>query len=152
MSSSTGSTINSPDGRAWSRCGSRVSNSRSRASWNATNIAGMVIGFVVFWPIGLFVLAWILSGRQVCDLPAAVRDMWSQLFNGVESRRHAGSNNIVFNEYQQTQHDRITEIKNEIRERARRFAEYREDIQRRRDQEEFDRFMASTPGTPGRSE
>lgn len=112
----------------------------------------MVIGFVVFWPIGLMVLAWILSGRHVRDLPTAVRDLWSRFFSQTESRFHGGTDNIVFNEYQQTQYDRISEIKNEIRERAKRFAEFREDIQRRRDRDEFDRFMASAPGSQNSSE
>lgn len=152
MSSSTGSTVDSPARPSWSRCSSRVSRPGNCARWNATNIAGMVIGFIVFWPIGLFVLAWILSGRQVRDLPAVARDVWSRVFNGMETRKNGATDNIVFNEYQQTQYDRISEIKNEIRERARRFTEYREDIQRRRDQEEFERFMASSPGASARGE
>lgn len=152
MSSSTGSTVDSSKHPSWSRCGTRYANNGSCARWSPTNIAGMVIGFVVFWPVGLVILAWILSGRHVRDLPAAIRDLWSRFFSKTESRFHSGTDNIVFNEYQQTQYDRISEIKNEIRERARRFTEFREDIQRRRDREEFDRFMASAPGSSGRGE
>ena len=152
MSSSTGSNADSSARPSWSRCGSRVSRQGNCVRWNATNIAGMVVGFIVFWPIGLFVLAWILSGRQVRDLPAAARNVWSHLFNGVQTQRHSATDNIVFNEYQQTQYDRISEIKNEIRDRASRFSEFREDIQRRRDREELERFMASSPGTQERAQ
>ena len=53
--------------------------------------------------------------------------------------------NVVFNEYQQTQYDRIREIKEEIKSRANRFSEFRMDAKRRADQEEFNRFMASGP-------
>jgi len=106
----------------------------------------MVIGFVFFWPVGLVILYWIIRGRDVRDLPAAAREKWSQMFG----RSKGGpSGNIVFEEYQQTQYDRIREIKEEIRERGRRFADFREDAKRRADQEEFNQFMASSPATNG---
>ena len=151
MSSSTGSNVDATAQLHWFNCSSS-NNSGGCARWSAANIVGMVIGFMIFWPLGLAILAWILSGRQVRDLPAATRDLWARFFSNGEARFHKGTDNIVFNEYQQTQHDRISEIKNEIRERARRFSEFREDIQRRRDQEEFERFMASAPSNSGRTE
>ena len=57
------------------------------------------------------------------------------------------SGNSVFNAFQQTQHDRISEIKEEIRDRARRFSEYRADAQRRADEAEFNQFMSNKPST-----
>ena len=116
------------------------SNER-RGRWTGFNIASMVVGFVFFWPVGLVVLYWILKGRDARDLPAAVREQWSQFRGGSYSR----SDNIVFNEYQQTQYDRIREIKDEIDSRAKNFAEFRNDAQRRKDEEEFNRFMSSSP-------
>ena len=109
----------------------------------------MVLGFVFFWPVGLLILAWIMSGRDVRDLPGVIQAMWSQFFGGqgMDSRFTSSTHNIVFNEYQQTQLDRIREIKNEIRERARRFKEFSMNAKRRADQEEFDRFMNSAPGS-----
>ena len=113
-----------------------------RGRWTGFNIAAMVVGFMLFWPVGLVVLYWILKGRDARDLPAAVREQWSQL-RGVSYSR---TDNVVFNEYQQTQYDRIREIKDEIDSRARNFAAFRDDAQRRKDEEEFSRFMASSPG------
>ena len=152
MSSSKESTADSTVELSWSHCGSRRGNKSGCARWSPINIAGLVVGFMIFWPVGLIVLAWILTGHHVLDLPAAIRDLWSRFFSSTESRMHSGTDNIVFNEYQQTQYDRISEIKNEIRDRARRFADYREDIQRRHDRKEFDRFMANAPGNSGTSE
>ena len=71
-----------------------------------------------------------------------MREQWSQFRGGSYSR----SDNIVFNEYQQTQYDRIREIKDETDSRAKNFAEFRNDAQRRKDEEEFNRFMSSSPG------
>ena len=47
--------------------------------------------------------------------------------------KDARSDNVVFNEFQQTQYDRIKEIREEIRQRSRRFAEFRVKANRARD-------------------
>ena len=116
----------------------------SDANWSASNIVALVLGFVIFWPIGLFFLYWILKGRQVRDIPRGMSNKWHQSKNGWTSRENT-SDNVIFNEYQQTQHDRIREIKEEIKERTRRFAEFRQDAKRRADEEEFHRFMNQSP-------
>ncbi|MCP4984037.1 MAG: DUF2852 domain-containing protein [Gammaproteobacteria bacterium] len=114
------------------------------ANWSVTNIVAMVIGFVLFWPIGLFILYWILKGRNVMDMRSHLSEKWNR-FKGNETSEASGKGNQVFNEYQQTQFDRIREIKDEIKERARRFADFRSDAKRRADEEEFRRFMDDSP-------
>lgn len=129
------------------RCAGKYGSDWGRkGSWTGFNIAAMVLGFVFFWPLGLVILYWIIRGRDVRDLPAAAREKWGEMF-GRGGHRH--SDNIVFEEYQQTQYDRIREIKEEIKDRGRRFAEFREDAKRRADQDEFNRFMASGPTANG---
>ncbi len=139
--SSTSGNVEHQGFQSWSRCGS---NSARTARWSGINIAAMVVGFVFFWPVGLVVLFWIMSGRQVQELPGAVREQWVHFFGGGKTPVEV-IDNRVFNEYQQTQYDRIREIKEEIKHRAQRFTDFRNDAQRRADQEEFDRFMASNP-------
>ena len=114
------------------------------AHWSFTNIAAMVIGFVLFWPIGLFILYWILKGRNVMDMRSHLAEKWHR-FKGNDAAEASGTDNQIFNEYQQTQFDRIREIKDEIKERARRFADFRSDAKRRADEEEFRRFMDDSP-------
>jgi hypothetical protein len=36
-----------------------------KGNWSGMNIAAMVIGFVLFWPIGLVLLYWNISGRDI---------------------------------------------------------------------------------------
>lgn len=141
MSSSRGSNVGHQGFQSWSR---GQDESGRTARWSGVNIAAMVVGFVFFWPVGLVVLFWIMSGRQVQELPGAIRGQWQHFF-GASKTPAEGINNRVFNDYQQTQYDRIREIKEEIKHRAQRFTNFREDAQRRVDQEEFDRFMASNP-------
>ncbi len=60
---------------------------------------------------------------------------------------HDVEDNVVFSEYQQTQYDRIREIKDEIKSRSKRFNDFRASAKRRADQEEFNQFMADSPST-----
>lgn len=124
--------------------GSRCCGFGASANWSIANIVAMVIGFVLFWPLGLFVLYWILKGRNIMDLRGHLAEKWSR-FKGNDSSEASGTDNQIFNEYQQTQFDRIREIKDEIKERARRFTEFRSDAKRRADEEEFRRFMDDSP-------
>ena len=124
--------------------GARCCGFGASANWSITNIIAMVFGFVLFWPLGLFMLYWIFKGRDVTDLRRHLAEKWNR-FKGNETAEGNGTGNQVFNEYQQTQYDRIREIKDEIKERARRFAEFRSDAKRRADEEEFRRFMDDTP-------
>ncbi len=117
---------------------------RCGGHWTGLNIAVMVVSFVFFWPLGLVVLYWTLKGRNVKELPGAIRERVGNL-TGLFGGDGHGTKNVVFDEYQQTQYDRIREIKAEIKERSDRFNEFRADARRRADQEEFERFMASSP-------
>ena len=127
------------------RTGSGQCRRSNKGHWSAANIGVMVIGFLLWAPLGFAVLLWSLFGYPIEELPGWLRDRWRQL------RGHTGgckrsSDNLVFNEYQQAQHDRIDEIKEEIRHRATAFSDFRTDAKRRRDQEEFDAFMGTNPG------
>lgn len=115
-----------------------------KGKWSGVNIAAMVIGFVLFWPIGLFFLFWILTGHDVLNLPSDLAGKWHQ-FKGKQSSNTGVTDNVVFNDYQQTQYDRIREIKEEIKSRARRFTEFKAAARRRADEEEFRQFMDDTP-------
>lgn len=114
---------------------------QSKGKWSPFNIVAMVLGFIVFWPIGLLLLFWILSGRDVRNLPAVIQRKW-RAFSQQRRRTSTddGSDNTVFNAYQQTQWDRIREIKGEIRERSKRFMDFRADAKRRTDEQEFSEF------------
>lgn len=141
MSSTSRSTVEQSRHGSGRSCGAGFG---CKGLWSGANIAAMVIGFVLFWPIGLLVLFWALSGRHVRDLPPAIGEKFRNL-TGQWGGTRRSSGNSVFNEFQQTQYDRIREIKDEIKERSNRFSEFRSDAKRRADEEEFSQFMASGP-------
>jgi len=143
MSSSHANTVEHNGYKSWSRCSGAFGKGVGRsAKWSGINIAAMVVGFVFFWPVGLVVLFWIMSGRQVQELPGAIREQWARMF-GHDGSSAEAVDNVVFNEYQQTQYDRIREIKEEIKSRSTRFTEFRMNAKRRADQEEFNQFMSA---------
>ena len=119
------------------------------SNWSAFNIATMVVGFIIFWPIGLLALCWIISGRDVQDLPDTIRRQWSRFTEDCSRSPGSGgpgvTDNVVFSEFQQAQYERIREIKEEIKARARRFREFRANARRRADEEEFNQFMSDPP-------
>jgi len=150
MSPSSSSAVESSSGRSWKNWERAAGKNCKKSQWSCMNIVGMVLGFILFWPVGLVILFWILSGRNVQELPAAIKRKWAEMFGGSKAMVSSDvddSGNSVFNAFQQTQYDRISEIKEEIRDRARRFAEYRDDAKRRADEAEFNQFMANKPST-----
>lgn len=133
---------------SWSKY-SRVERSNAGicttgGNWTGINIATMVAGFILFWPFGLFMIYWIMTGRSAQELPRMARGLWARMTGGL-GKGHRDSDNVVFNEYQDRQYDRIREIKQEIDERARRFNEFREAARRRVDEKEFNEFMNYAP-------
>ena len=147
MSSSSSSTINQSSHRSRGYC---CGGWGKKSNWGGFNIAAMVLGFIFFWPLGLFIMFWNMSGRSVKELPQDIRDAWTRLsgyWSNDNSFQHNGSSdNVVFNDFQDAQYDRIREIKEEIKERTNRFGEFRANAKRRADEDEFNRFMNDAPG------
>ncbi len=115
----------------------------AKGNWSGLNIAAMVIGFVLFWPLGLVVLYWNIKGRNLQDLPSAIQEKWNMVFSGVKNHKDSEGDNSVFDEFQQTQYDRISEIKEEIKSRASHFKIFKSDAKRQADEAEFKDFMSS---------
>lgn len=120
-------------------------NRRHKGGFSGFNLVAMILGFVFFWPVGLLIVFWICSGRHVRDLPDAIRELWERGFGGESKLSGAPTDNSVFNAYQQTQYDRIREIKEEIKSRAQHFSDFRANAKRRADEAEFNEFMKDSP-------
>lgn len=146
MSSSNSSTDHKSGARPFGFSGKRCNKN---SNWSPLNTAAMVFGFIFFWPVGLVILYWNITGRDVRDLPAATKEKWEMLRRKKSGNESSESDNSLFNEFQQTQYDRIREIKEEIKDRSNRFNEYRADAKRRADEEEFNNFMSSSPERSG---
>jgi hypothetical protein len=106
-----------------------------KAAW----IAVMVLGFLVWWPIGLALLGFILwSGRMGCG----ARRNWKDTEFGRELRRwgrggtaFAPTGNHAFDEYRE-------ETLRRLEDEATEFQKFLDRLRHAKDKAEFDQFMA----------
>jgi hypothetical protein len=137
MARRTGSTMTTETASA-----PRQGSSRSR--WTALNILLMVIGFVVFWPLGLAVLAWILWGDQIARVWDDVKAQFQAMGSRVPLRPgFSATGNVAFDEYRAAELKRLEEERRRLEEMRAEFESFLKELRRVKDQEEFDRFMAS---------
>jgi len=115
-----------------------------RPAWAPATIALMVIGFVVFWPLGLAMLAYIIWGDRLDGFKRDANRMTDGLFAGCRkaSYRTAGTGNVAFDDWRRKELDRLAEERRKLDEMYEEFDAYATELRRAKDQEEFDRFMA----------
>jgi hypothetical protein len=124
-----------------------------RPSWTPLTIVLMVIGFIVFWPLGLVMLAYILWGQRVPEIRRhfeGMRSEWHNAWGGCGSRRasFSQSGNAAFDDYRERELRRLDEERRKLDEERRHFEEFVHNLRRARDQEEFDRFMRDRNSRP----
>jgi Protein of unknown function (DUF2852) len=108
-----------------------------KAAW----IAATVLGFWVFWPLGLAILAFLAWTGRMRAWRSEGPGQWyepagRQFGCGWRGRsRHAPSGNQAFDEYR-------AETLRRLEDEQREFVQYLERLRRAKDKEEFDRFMA----------
>lgn len=100
-------------------------------------IAIMVAAFILFWPIGLAILAYLIgSGKIMCG---SKMRRW-----GADWNRRSSSGNWAFDQYRE---DTLRRMEEEQRE----FRDFVERLRRAKDQAEFDQFMAERNARPQQS-
>lgn len=117
-------------------------------------IGVMVLGFILFWPAGLAVLAYLLwSGRMGCWGKRGPGRWYKAPKNGAywnhngcgfwSNRRNKSSGNHAFDEYREETLRRLEDEQSE-------FFEFLERLRQAKDKAEFDQFMSERkPGPSG---
>jgi hypothetical protein len=125
-----------------------------RPGWTPLTIALMVLGFFVFWPLGLAMLAYIIWGDRLPEFrrnAEGMRNDFKRSFSGCgwQSRRessggayHSQSGNAAFDDYRAAELKRLDEERRKLDEERAEFETFVRNLRRARDQEEFDRFAA----------
>jgi biopolymer transport protein ExbB/TolQ len=118
-----------------------------RPAWTPATIALMVLGFMVFWPLGLAMLAYIIWGERLdgfkADVNRATDDFACAFRKNRRAMRSTGSGNAAFDEWRDTELSRLDEERKKLDEMRREFDQHMRDLRMARDREEFDRFMAN---------
>ena len=130
-----------------------------KPQWGPITIALMVLGFVVWWPLGLAVLAYILWGEMFGGSAEKAEGFvnrsrsWAANNCGPKAhgfRHHNGfrsqSGNAAFDDYRADQLRRLDEERKRLDEEVNAFHEYMRNLRMARDREEFDRFMRDKNG------
>ena len=129
-----------------------------KPQWGPLTIALMVLGFVVWFPLGLAMLAYILWGEmfggsaEKAEAWAQKSKAWcrDQSFNHKHNgwSRHS-SGNATFDDYRAEQLKRLEEERKRLDEEIHAFHEYMRNLRMAKDREEFDRFMRDRNGNRG---
>jgi hypothetical protein len=130
----------------------REARARRWASYGGHPLRGwrlpvMILGFILFWPIGLALLAYFFW-RPMMDCNPNLRAWmapWKQRAREAVERHHRGyapSGNVAFDDYRESVLKRLEEERRQLDAQAAEFAEYVRNLRRAKDQEEFERFMA----------
>tara|TARA_R110002110_G_scaffold381736_1_gene592636 strand:+ start:455 stop:829 length:375 start_codon:yes stop_codon:yes gene_type:complete len=106
-------------------------------------IALMVIGFVLFWPVGLGVLAYLIwSGKM--HAWKRDRNEWRSSCGSSRYRSHRSTGNSAFDSYRD-------ETLKRMEEEQKAFSEFVDRLRRAKDQSEFDQFMTERRAAEGGS-
>lgn len=125
-----------------------------RPAWTPVTIAMMILGFMIFWPLGLAMLAYILWGDRLDDFKSgvdratdAVGDTFSR--TGCRGSRHSRrTGNVAFDDWHQAELDRLKEERRKLDETIAEFEEHKREAQREKDSREFDDFMETRKRKP----
>jgi len=119
----------------------------SRGRWTALNIVLMIIGFAVFWPLGLAMLAWIIWGDEIGAKAQELKGQFRSFSERAPRFHHEAhgfrgrTGNAAFDEYREQELKRLDEERRKLEAMRAEFESFLSELRRVKDQEEFDRFM-----------
>ena len=123
-----------------------------RPAWTPATIALMVLGFIIFWPLGLAMLAYILWGDRLEGFKKDINratDSVSDKFSKSCRRQSTGtSGNTAFDEWREAELAKLQEERRKLEEDIREFEEYKSEIRRAQDTKEFEDFMKARKRKP----
>jgi hypothetical protein len=123
-----------------------------KPQWGPLTIALMVLGFIVWWPLGLAALAYIIwgehfggsadkAGSWVNRQKAWAENCRSEMRGHRHGNWRHSSGNAAFDDYRAEQLRRLEEERKRLDEEVNAFHEYLKNLHMAKDREEFDRFM-----------
>jgi hypothetical protein len=127
-----------------------------KPQWGPLTIALMVLGFIIWWPLGLAVLAYILWGEMFGGSAEKAQGfvnrskVWAEQNCGPRAHYRHGwrhsSGNAAFDDYRAEQLRRLEEERKRLDEEIQAFHEYMANLRKAKDRDEFDRFMRERNG------
>jgi hypothetical protein len=135
--------------------------------WSLFEVVAMVLGFIVFWPIGLAILGfkiWQRKAGYAGDLQTVAQDKWREARSAMWGGSNGGGSwrgrhgfyasstgNSAFDDWKNAEIARLEEERRKLQEAHREFSAFVENIRRAKDREEFERFMNERRNRPADS-
>jgi hypothetical protein len=156
---STQGAFDNSTGAPWSRgCASGTGR------WTPVELIAMVLGFMVFWPIGLAVLAFKYWQRKTggADLQTVAAGAFNNVrstVSGFQSQTQrswgpapwargftSATGNAAFDEWKSAELSRLEAERRKLEDAHKEFADWLDTVRKAKDREEFDRFMNDRRG------
>ena len=121
---------------SWLSRSERWLDERGKGAW----IAAMVLGFVVFWPIGLFLLGYMIWSKRMCSknwASTGPRRFMQARAHSSETPAYRGfssSGNMAFDSYK-------ADTLRRLEEEQQAFEKFLQRLREAKDKSEFDSFM-----------
>ena len=129
-----------------------MTNSMIRPAWTPVTIGMMVIGFMIAWPLGLAMIAYIIWGDRLeifkKDINRATDKVTDTFKSATRSSTTPHSGNTAFDEWREIELARLDEERKKLDETLSEFDRYQKDLRRAKDKEEFDTFLKSRKRKP----
>jgi hypothetical protein len=116
-----------------------------RPAWTPATIGLMVLGFIVFWPLGLAMLAYIIWGDRLDGFKQDVNratDGFVSTFRGKTMGARDETGNVAFDDWRDAELKRLDEERMRLESLRSEFEDYARELRRAKDKKEFDRFMS----------
>lgn len=115
--------------------------------WTLFELATLVLGFMIFWPIGVGVFLYKMWQRKsgADDLQTFVTTKWNAArasWARPSGGEFGGVGNAAFDAWKAAELERLEAERRKLDDAAREFADFLATVRRAKDREEFDRFMA----------
>lgn len=122
-----------------------------RPAWTPATIGLMVLGFIVAWPLGIAMLAYIIWGDRLDDFKHDARRSFGRFkremdmkgFSAQGSAMNRGTGNVAFDEFRKAEIDRLEEERRKLDTMVEEFDSHLRNLRRAKDQSEFDEFLKS---------
>ncbi|MFD1342333.1 DUF2852 domain-containing protein [Litorisediminicola beolgyonensis] len=122
------STASLPDRAGWLSRAETWLDQRGKPAW----IAATVLGFIIFWPVGLAVLAYMIWSNRMFSKSCRTSNRHARARHGFSAMRSSG--NAAFDAYK-------AETLRRLEEEQQSFEEFLRRLREARDKAEFDQFM-----------
>ncbi len=136
------------------------------AGWRPMEVLAVVLGFMVYWPIGLGLIGWKMMRRRGgfdmnADWFGSLRQKMEGFAGGTGSAGPSArggmggfgfaprSGNAAFDEWRKAEIERLEEERRKLEAAQREFEDFVAEARKARDREEFERFMRGRSAPQG---